>query len=89
MKVLISVLLALWLIGCSADKNVTKPFNKVCPVMGKPVSPKAQTVSYSGKVYGFCCNGCDRKFSADPAKYAANLSDNGETFIGTDKSSAQ
>jgi YHS domain-containing protein len=57
-------------------------FNDVCPVMGEKVNAKARTVSYDGKTYGFCCNGCDKKFKANPAKYSANVSADGKKFVG-------
>jgi YHS domain-containing protein len=57
-------------------------WNKVCPVMGEEVDPKAPTQVYNGKVIGFCCPGCDKKFQKDPAKYIKNLSEDGTTFIG-------
>lgn len=43
-----------------------------CPISGDEFvvaadSPKAE---FEGKTYYFCCPGCVKKFSADPAKYA-------------------
>jgi YHS domain-containing protein len=58
------------------------PWNKVCPVRGESVDPEAPTVEYNGKVYGFCCPGCDMKFAKNPEKYAKNLSEDGKKFIG-------
>ena len=52
------------------------------PVMGNEIDTEAYTVVYDGNLYGFCCNGCDKKFSKDPAKYSANLSEDGKNFIG-------
>ena len=43
--------------------------NMGCPVMSKKVDPKVTTVSYNGKVYGFCCKSCINKFAATPEKY--------------------
>jgi YHS domain-containing protein len=57
-------------------------WNEVCPVMGNEVDPEANTVEYEGKLYGFCCDGCDAKFRKDPKKYSSNLSEDGKTFIG-------
>ncbi len=57
-------------------------WNEVCPVMGNEVDKEAPTVVYEGKVYGFCCSGCDDKFKDDPEKYVANLSEDGKTFVG-------
>jgi YHS domain-containing protein len=58
------------------------PWNKVCPVKGEDVDPEAPTVEYNGKVYGFCCPGCDAKFQKDPEKYLKNLNEDGSKFIG-------
>jgi YHS domain-containing protein len=69
----------------SATSEVTESaeaWNKVCPVMGKKINPKVGTVTYKGKAYGFCCEGCDAKFAKDPAKYEKNLNENGTRFIG-------
>ncbi|MFH0733141.1 MAG: YHS domain-containing protein [bacterium] len=57
-------------------------FNTVCPVKGESVNTKASTYTYNGKVYGFCCNGCDETFKKDPSKYSKNLSADGKTFVG-------
>ncbi len=42
-----------------------------CPVSGEEftveaTSPKSE---HDGKTYFFCCNGCRKKFEADPQKY--------------------
>lgn len=63
-------------------ENKVEIWNKVCPVKGEPVDPKAPTYTYKGKTYGFCCKGCDTKFKADPEKYINNLSKDGKTFVG-------
>jgi YHS domain-containing protein len=57
-------------------------WNKVCPVMGNKIDPDGPTVEYNGKLYGFCCPGCDAKFEKNPEKYSKNLSDDGTKFIG-------
>lgn len=44
-----------------------------CPVMGEEINPKAFTTAANGMNIYFCCKGCDKKFFADPAKYAPNL----------------
>lgn len=85
MKALLFSLLLLGFVGCSSG-STEKPFNEVCPVMGEKVNPRARTVQYEGKTYGFCCNGCDKKFAAEPARYAANLSADGKEFIGQKES---
>lgn len=64
-----------------SDKNL-KPFNLVCPVQGEEIDPDAPKVLYKGKVYGFCCKGCDEKFMKDPEKYIRNLSKDGKKFLG-------
>ena len=82
---------------CSADKKSSKnietkiddnssetlkPFNLVCPVTGEEVDPdQAKTVTYNGKVYGFCCPRCADKFNKDPESYIKNLSEDGKTFL--------
>ncbi len=69
------------------QQNVAKSvFNAVCPISGESVNPKSKTVEYEGKSYGFCCNSCEPKFKADPAKYSAKLSADGKTFLGEKES---
>ena len=60
----------------------TNIFNEVCPIMGGTISTKLPTVTYKGKIYGFCCKGCDKKFAENPEKYLKNLSADGKKFIG-------
>ena len=50
-----------------------KIVNTICPVMNEEVDPKVTTVSYKGKVYGFCCKSCIKKFANDPEKYLKKL----------------
>lgn len=57
-------------------------WNKVCPVMGNKVDVDGPTVEYNGKLYGFCCPGCDAKFEKNPEKYSKNLNEDGTRFIG-------
>jgi YHS domain-containing protein len=57
-------------------------WNKVCPVMGNKVDVDGPTVEFNGKLYGFCCPGCDAKFEKNPEKYSKNLSEDGTKFIG-------
>lgn len=59
-----------------------EPWNKVCPVKGNAIEDGSPTVEYNGKVYAFCCPGCDTKFAKNPEKYAKNLSEDGKKFIG-------
>ena len=63
--------------------NKLEAWNAVFPVRGEEIDPEANKVEYNGKVYGFCCNGCDSKFKANPEKYSKNLSEDGKTFTGT------
>jgi Cu(I)/Ag(I) efflux system membrane fusion protein len=63
-------------------KREKKIFNEVCPVLGEPVSEKAPVVEYKGKLIGFCCKGCDKKFIVDPEKYMENLSQDGKRYRG-------
>lgn len=67
------------------ETDSTKIFNTVCPVMGDEVDPEVKTVTYNGKVYGFCCKGCIKKFSNNPEKYAAKLSEDGTKLIEPEK----
>lgn len=64
------------------DSQAVVIWNKVCPVKGNPVEEDSPTVEYSGKLYGFCCPGCDTKFAKNPEKYSKNLSEDGTKFIG-------
>lgn len=58
-----------------------KIWNAFCPVMGDPVDPEVQTVEYKGKLIGFCCKSCIKKFQKEPEKYLMNLSSDGQKFI--------
>ena len=68
----------------SADKSGDKPaattkpapavpVNKKCPVTGEDVNPKGKTVTYKGKVVGFCCDDCIDLFNKNPDKYADKI----------------
>lgn len=59
----------------------SKIFNEVCPVLGNKVNPEVKPAEYDGKLYGFCCEGCDKKFKADPKKYSKRLSEDGKKII--------
>ena len=50
--------------------------------MGEDVDPEAPIVDYQGKKIGFCCPGCEKKFTKDPEKYMKNLSEDGTKFLG-------
>lgn len=64
------------------DSTELQIWNKVCPVMGNKVDADGPTVEFNGKLYGFCCPGCDVKFEKNPEKYSKNLSEDGTKFIG-------
>ena len=49
--------------------------------MGNKVDVDGPTVEYNGKLYGFCCPGCDAKYEKNPEKYSKNLSEDGTKFI--------
>lgn len=66
----------------SKETEAIKIWNKVCPVKGNPVEEDTPTIEYDGKLYGFCCPGCDTKFAKNPEKYAKNLNVDGTRFIG-------
>jgi len=57
-------------------------WNKVCPVEGKLVNSDSSTFEFNGKVFGFCCEGCDSKFQKDPETFLKNLNEDGSKFIG-------
>jgi YHS domain-containing protein len=70
------------LVDTTASEPELEIWNKVCPVMGNKVDVDGPTVEYNGKLYGFCCPGCDAKFEKNPEKYSKNLSEDGTKFIG-------
>ncbi len=43
--------------------------NGKCPVMGRLVVAKGESVTYQGQKIGFCCPPCAAKFNKDPEKY--------------------
>lgn len=56
-------------LGVQADeKKLSNPEAGKCPVAKKDIKAGV-TADVGGKTYGFCCNGCVKKFTADPAKY--------------------
>ncbi len=63
------------------DKAMVKAWNKVCPVMGEEVDADAPTTVYKGKVIGFCCAGCEKKFAKDPERYMKKLSEDGSKLL--------
>ncbi len=46
--------------------------NTECPLSGRAIAAEGKRVSYEGKVYGLCCNGCVDKAKADPSLLAKN-----------------
>lgn len=70
------------------NKNNGKSvWNKYCPITGKHISRRAETLEYDGKTMGFCCAGSKHHevFLQDPEKYLSNLSEDGQEFIGKRK----
>ena len=66
-----------------SKETVSKePWNKVCPVKGNEIEADSPTVEYNGKVWAFCCPGCDTKFAKNPEKYSKNISEDGKKFVG-------
>lgn len=57
----------------AATQPAGKPVNKICPVEKEEIDPDGPTVTYQGKVIGFCCKSCVKKFNADPEKYMKDL----------------
>ena len=43
--------------------------NTICPVLGNKVTAKSKTVEVRGRLYRFCCGGCDGKLKANPEHY--------------------
>jgi YHS domain-containing protein len=72
------------LVAGAPKKEPAKPFNTVCPITGDKVS-KNKTVTYEGKVYGFCCSDCIKAFNKDPKKVAANLTKDGKKVLVRNK----
>ena len=66
----------------SVETETVDIWNKVCPVEGGPVEDDTATIEYNGKLYGFCCPGCDAEFAENPEKFAKNLNEAGTRFIG-------
>jgi YHS domain-containing protein len=66
--------------GKTADKSdsqaagkAAKPVNKFCAVNTEDAVDPTVTTVYEGKVIGFCCEDCQKKFDLDPKAYAAKL----------------
>jgi YHS domain-containing protein len=66
--------------GKTADKSdsqaagkAAKPVNKFCAVNSDDAVDPTVTTVYEGKVIGFCCEDCQKKFDLDPKAYVAKL----------------
>jgi YHS domain-containing protein len=55
------------------DAREKKPVNKKCPVEPEHEVDPTVTVTYKGKVVGFCCEDCVKTFKANPEKYMKKL----------------
>ena len=56
-----------------ASSQAAVPVNKKCPVSDEGVNPKGKTVTYKGKVVGFCCDDCIDLFNKNADKYADKI----------------
>ena len=57
-----------------AEKDkVAKPVNALCVVHPEDAVDPTVTAEYDGKLIGFCCEDCLKKFDLDPKAYAAKL----------------
>jgi YHS domain-containing protein len=72
-------LAALAVVGCVAtslaeEANSAYPLT-TCVVSGEKLGEMGPPVviNHQGTEVRFCCNGCVKKFNADPAKYLAKL----------------
>lgn len=63
--------------SAATTKPTTKPavaVNKFCPIEREnPVDATVPTVTYKGKVIGFCCDDCPATFKKNPEKYMKDL----------------
>lgn len=55
--------------GHDGDGQELSFVNTKCPVSGEELSADSPSYEYEGKLYGFCCEGCMKKFAKDPEKY--------------------
>ena len=56
-----------------AKKDTSKPINKFCPIERENEIDPEVTTTYEGKVIGFCCEPCIKKFNADPKTHMKDL----------------
>ena len=78
---------SLWASGShdmkKVEKKVTditesvKGSQKLCPVKGKAIDDD-DYVDFQGQRVYFCCQGCEKKFKADPEAYFAKMKERGE-----------
>lgn len=57
--------------GAKPAQGGASPVDPVCGMTVSPDSPRR--FAFEGVTYFFCCDGCVKKFSAEPAKYVAKL----------------
>ncbi len=55
-----------------------------CPVMGEPIDFAVSTATDDGPAF-FCCNGCVKKYIANPSKYAAKVAAQRKALAGRPK----
>lgn len=49
--------------GASPDESeAVATDNRMCPIMGHPVTADGGSVAWNGKKIGFCCEGCQPEF---------------------------
>lgn len=52
-------------------------FQSKCPVTGEDIDPTAFAKAANGQNVYFCCKNCVKKYTADPAKFASKLAEQG------------
>lgn len=55
-----------------------------CPITGEPINLAVSTVTDDGPVF-FCCEGCVKKYQANPAKYATLVAAQRKTLAAREK----
>ncbi len=65
--------IAVFVAGAAWGAQQAKPVNKMCPVMPDHKVDVEVTVTYKGEVIGVCCTACQKKWTANPGAYAANV----------------
>ena len=56
-----------------AEGKSAKPVNELCVVHPDDAVDPMVTTTYKGKLIGFCCDDCLKKFDSNPDQYAAKL----------------